>query len=286
MPPDPASLPVAPAAGRLGVLAGGGRLPRVVLEACRRQGREVFAVAFEGSTDPETVTDMPHQWVRLGAVGQTIALLKANRVEELVMAGPVARPSWAGMRPDLRALKLLPKVLAGGQGDDSILSLAIRELEAEGFRVVGAHAVVPELLAPAGPLGARVPDRGARADIARGVEVAMALGAVDVGQAVVVQQGVVLGIEAVEGTDALLGRAATLRRDGPGGVLVKCRKPSQDRRADLPSIGADTVRRAREAGLRGIAVEAGETLVLDRALVIEAADAGGLFVYGFEGGPG
>lgn len=266
----------------LGVLAGGGRLPRLVLEACRARGRAVFTVAFEGSTDPDTVADFPHRWVRLGAIGQTIAALKANAVQELVMAGPVARPTWSTMRPDLRGLKLLPKVLAAGQGDDSILSLAIAELEAEGFRVVGAHEVVPELLAPAGPLGRHAPDRGARADIARGTEVARALGAVDVGQAVIVQQGVVLGIEAAEGTDALLERCAALAREGPRGVLVKCRKPHQDPRADLPSIGAETVRRADDAGLRGIAVEAGETLVLDQAATVEAADARGLFVFGFD----
>lgn len=268
---------------KLGVLAGGGSLPRQIIEACREQGRAVVVVAFDGSTDQETVQDVEHCWTRLGAVGRIIEWLKENGAEHLVLAGRMARPSWSTVRPDWRGLKMLPKVLSSGQGDDAILSLAIDELESEGFHVVGVHEVLPRALAETGPMGRARPDKSALADIARGVDVARALGAVDVGQAVIVQQGIVLGVEAAEGTDALIARCAGLKRDGSGGVLVKCAKPDQDARVDLPSIGPDTIERAVEAGLRGIAVSAGASLVLERDDTIARADEKGVFVYGIEG---
>lgn len=268
---------------KLGLLAGGGSLPRQIVQACREQGREVVVVAFEGATDQETVNQVDHCWTRLGAVGRIIGWLKENHAEELVLAGRMARPSWSTVRPDWRGLKMLPKVLSSRQGDDAVLKLAIGELESEGFRVVGVHDVLPRALADAGAMGRVKPDASASADIDRGIEVARALGAVDVGQAVIVQQGVVLGVEAAEGTDALIARCAGLRRDGAGGVLVKCAKPDQDARVDLPSIGPDTVHRAVETGLRGIAVSAGASLVLERDETLALADQNGVFVYGIEG---
>jgi len=163
-----------------------------------------------------------------------------------------------------------------------LLSAIIKEFELEGFRVVGAHDILGSLLAPEGALGAIAPDAQGRADIERGLEVARALGGVDVGQAVVVQQGIVLALEAAEGTDALIERAGRLRGDGPGGVLVKAAKPGQERRADLPTVGVSTVDACARAGLRGLAIEAGMALVIDRAAVSAAADAAGLFVVGIK----
>ena len=265
---------------KLGLVAGGGRLPRQVVESCREQAREIAVIAFEGTTDKDTVDGVEHLWTRLGAVGKIIDWLKASGAEDVVLAGRLSRPSWSSVRPDLRGMKLLPKILAAGQGDDSILSVVIEDLEGEGFRVVGIHDVMPELLAPEGPLGRHAPDGDAAKDIERGTIVARALGAVDVGQAVIVQQGIVLGVEAAEGTDGLIDRCAALQRKGIGGVLVKCVKPGQEKRADLPSIGPDTIRRAREAGLSGIAIGAGATLVLDQAETIAAADEAGIFLVG------
>jgi len=154
------------------------------------------------------------------------------------------------------------------------------ELESEGFHVVSVDSILADALAPAGPLGTLRPDAEAEADITLGVKAALALGALDIGQAVVVQQGLVLGVEAIEGTDALIERCATLSREGPGGVLVKGAKPGQERRADLPTVGPRTVTRAQAAGLRGIAVEAGATLLLDRDEMAATADRAGLFVIG------
>ncbi|MDP6351587.1 MAG: UDP-2,3-diacylglucosamine diphosphatase LpxI [Alphaproteobacteria bacterium] len=265
---------------KLGLLAGGGNLPSQLIATCAERGRDLFVVAFEGCADPETVSRVPHCWVRLGAIGKIIRELRRAGVEEVVLAGGIGRPSWRSVKPDLRGMKMLPRVLAAGQGDGSILSVAIAELESEGFRVIGIEDVVVDLLAPEGVLGRVRPDPTAEADIARAVEVARAVGAADVGQAVVVQQGIVLGVEAVEGTDALLGRCAGLRRDGAGGVLLKLKKPGQDRRADLPTIGATTVDNALAAGLRGIAVEAGATLVVDRGALVAKADERQFFVVG------
>ncbi|MDD2862841.1 MAG: LpxI family protein, partial [Acidiphilium sp.] len=152
----------------------------------------------------------------------------------------------------------------------------------EGFRVLGAHEVMAEVLAPIGLLTRVGPDAAALADIGRGVGVLRALGVADVGQACVVQQGIVLAVEAVEGTDAMLGRAAGLARPGPGGVLVKLVKPGQDRRADLPTLGPDTVARARAAGLRGVAFEAEGAILIERAAMVTAANEGGLFLLGID----
>jgi DUF1009 family protein len=161
-----------------------------------------------------------------------------------------------------------------------LLSAVVAELEREGFRVIGADQLLGAEIAPEGPLGAIRPSAQSAADIAHGLRIAQTLGALDIGQAVIVQQGLVLGVEAIEGTDELLRRCAALRREGSGGVLIKIEKPGQERRADQPTIGLRTVQLASETGLLGIAVEADATIVLDRQEVIRAADRAGLFVIG------
>lgn len=270
---------------KLGVLAGRGPLPAQVVAAAREAGREVFVLAFEGQTDPALVAGEEHAWVPLGAMSRALRSLHAAGVEELVMIGAVRRPSLTALVTDPRTLRMLGR-LGANHGDDRLLSVIVEEFESEGFRVIGVDDVCRDLLAPEGPLTRAKPDELAGQDIALGVEVARRLGELDVGQAVVVQQAHVLGVEAAEGTDALLRRCAELRRDGPGGVLVKVKKPQQERRADLPTIGAETVRGAAAAGLRGIAVETGHTLVADRRRTVEAADAAGLFIVGVAAIPG
>ncbi|MSP50168.1 MAG: LpxI family protein [Alphaproteobacteria bacterium] len=267
---------------RLGILAGSGPLPRRLVETCRREGRPFFVLAFTGETEPATVEGTEHAWVRVGAVGKAIGILKEAGCTELVLAGPVRRRSPMAFRPDWRGLQFFARVGRRAWGDDGLLSAVIQELEAEGFHVIGAEAVLPTLLASTGAFGRTAPDADAMADIDRGIDILKALGGLDIGQAVVIQQGVVLGIEAVEGTDSLMERCKDLHREGRGGVLVKMPKPGQESRVDLPTIGSRTVERAHRAGLAGIAVEAGGTIVLDRDAVGAAADRLGLFVYGFE----
>jgi len=266
--------------GRLGIVAGGGRLPQRLLEACRAAGRDVFVLALEGAAEPETVRGVPHAWCRLGAAVTGLSLLRENNVTELVLAGSVRRPSLGALRPDWRAAKLFARIGYRAVGDDGLLSAIVSELEREGFRVLGVDQLLDGEIAGAGPLGAVQPSSQSQADIEHGLRIARAMGPLDIGQAVVIQQGLVLGIEAIEGTDELIRRCAVLRREGPGGVLVKVEKPGQERRADRPTIGPRTVVLAAEAGLLGIAVEADATIVLDRDEVIRAADRAGLFVVG------
>lgn len=267
----------------LGVIAGSGPLPGRVAAAAVAAGKPVFVLGLDGIADPAVISAYPHAFTRIGAAGRMLELLRANGCAELVLIGPVRRPSLLDLRPDAEGARILARIgRAAFAGDDGLLAAVIRVLGEEGFRVRGAHEILAEALAPAGLLGHHVPDAAAMADLARGSLVARALGAADVGQGCVVQQGIVLAVEAIEGTDAMLARAAALARSGPGGVLVKLVKPGQDRRADLPTIGPDTVRAAAAAGLRGIAFEAGGTIVADRAAVIAAADAAGLFLLGLD----
>lgn len=265
---------------KLGIVAGSGGLPRRLVESCRAAGRDVFVLALEGSAEPATVRDVAHAWCRIGAAAAGLALLRDNNVTDLVLAGGIRRPSLAALRPDWRAAKLFARVGYRALGDDGLLSAVVSELEQEGFRVIGADQLLDRALVPEGPLGEIRPDAQSAADIEHGLHIARALGGLDVGQAVIVQQGLVLGVEAIEGTDELLRRCAALRREGPGGVLVKVEKPGQERRADRPTIGLRTVTLAAETGLRGIAIEADATIVLDRDEVIRAADRTGLFVVG------
>ncbi len=263
----------------LGLVAGGGAVPLQVAAAARASGRDIFAVVIEGWADPTDYAHLPHLVIRLGAVGEAIEALRARGIRQLVMCGTAKRPSFLSIRPDAGMARLLVKIgRAAWQGDDGLLKAVVRVLEEEGFEIIPAQAILNGVLPEAGQLGALAPEPQAQEDIRRGIAVVRALGAVDVGQGAVVQQGLVLGVEAIEGTDALLARCAGLRREGPGGVLVKLVKPGQDRRVDLPTVGPATIAGAAAAGLAGIAIEAGGTILVDRAATIAAADAAGLFL--------
>jgi len=271
------------AQGCLGILAGGGPFPGRVAEAARAAGRDVFIIGFEDFAEPAVIGGFPHAYVRLGAAGRALQLLRAHGCKELVLVGPVRRPSLLDLRPDAEGARMMARIgRAAFSGDDGLLAAIVRVLGEEGFSILGAHEILTEALGPSGQLGSLVPDAQAQADIERGIAVVRALGAVDVGQGCVVQQGCVLAVEAIEGTDAMLSRAAGLRRPGLGGVLVKMVKPGQDRRADLPTIGPRTMIAAAAAGLRGVAFEAGGTLLTDRAACVREANAAGLFLVGFD----
>lgn len=265
---------------KLGIIAGGGSVPGQLIQAARRQGRDCFVLAIKNSADPSLLEGVDHVWLRMGQAGKAFDLLHEKQVGEVVMAGPVRRPTLAEMRPDWRTARFFARIGLKALGDDGLLSAVIGEFESEGFKVVGAHDVLGDLLALLGVWGSVQPDSQAEIDIRRGVEVAQGLGALDIGQSVVVQQGIVLGVEAIEGTDALLERVSGLRRSGPGGVLIKLCKPGQDKRVDLPTVGIDTVKRAKAAGLRGIAVEAGSAIVVDLDGMIREADRAGMFITG------
>jgi hypothetical protein len=280
-------VPAAAGEGPLAIICGGGALPFAVADAVMRRGRRVVLFPVRGWVDPRTVAGYPHHFIEIGRYGSFRRQAAAEGCRDVVMIGTVLRPALRQIRFDWEALRELPSIVAMFRGGDNhLLSSLARLLEKRGFRLLGAHEVAPEILMPQGAIGRREPDARDRADIERGVALLSAVGPFDVGQAVVVAQNHVLAIEAAEGTDRMLARIAELRGAGRvrspigTGALVKMPKPAQDRRFDLPAIGPLTVTGAARAGLAGIAVMAGATIVAEPAEVAAAADAAGIFVTG------
>jgi hypothetical protein len=272
----------------VGLIAGGGALPFAVADSLAARGVSSVLFALRGACDAQKVERFPHHWISVGQFGHLTKLLRAEGCRDLVFIGTLTRPALSEIRLDWGTLRVVRQVWAAFRGgDDHLLSGIGRILEQDGFRMVGIRDVAPDLLMPAGCLTRAVPDAQAEADIARGREVLRALSPFDVGQAAVVIDGHVVGVEDIEGTDGLLARIVRLRAQGriraPAGrgVLVKAPKSGQDLRFDLPTIGARTIDGAREAGLAGIAVAAGVTQIVDPQAVIAAADGPGLFVTGF-----
>lgn len=274
------------------MLAGGGEMPLTVARAARDQGRPVHVIAIEGAAD-KAIEAFPHSWVNVGAVGQILKIVKREGCSEIVIVGGMKRPRMSEVRLDLGALAHLPAVLrCFVGGDNSVLTGIVRFFERKGLRVLGAHDIVPDLVAENGTLGRCRPSRNDKEDIAIGLQVIAALGTLDIGQGAVVARRHVLAVEAAEGTDRMLERCRELnRRDEAGkdarrGVLVKGAKPRQERRVDLPTIGPETVRRAAAAGLAGIAVAASDVLIVQQKKCIADADSAGLFLVGVTITPG
>lgn len=265
----------------VGVVAGSGELPRMVVERFQRDKRPFMVVAFQNETHPETVIGVPHLWLTPDKLGTGIRELKHQGYRNLVMVGRVARPELTSLTPDFSTVRLLYRLLKSRRaGDDAVLAQVVGFMEDRGFTVHGVQEVMPDVVAPQGVMGSVTPDARAQADVALGIEVARHMGPYDIGQAVVVQGARVLAVEAAEGTDQMLSRIAPLQNKTPGGVLVKLSKPSQDIRVDLPAVGPETVRNAAKAGLRGIALEAGRSIMIRREAVIAEANRLGLFLYG------
>ncbi len=268
---------------KLGIIACGGALPAELIRYCKEHDQDHFIIAFKGVTSPDILEDSDHAWLMPAKVGKIIKALKQENVDRITMVGHITRPPWSSLRPDLTALKLIKTLLSQpSQGDDTLLSIIIEFLEEQGFTVVGADEVMEDVVMQPGVQGKHKPNSRSEQDIALGVHTAKALGAMDIGQAVITQEGRVIGVEAVEGTDGLIARCKPLLEGGEGGVLIKMKKPTQDRRVDLPTIGLDTVIHASESGLQGIAVEAGSALMLQREELLEKADALGIFVLGID----
>lgn len=274
----PARRPGSMNAPKLAIIAGEGKLPVLLMEACGETGRDVFVLGFKDVADMAAFANVPHGTVHYGAIGEGIERLRREGIKELVLAGKVPRPTAADLAHDPAARRMAVHMgQALFSGDNVLFKSIVGFLEAEGFTIVGADDVVADLVAPEGVLGKIAPTPQHLSDIAFGIHEARKHGEQDLGQAVIVGNGQVLGLEDIAGTDALITRSAAMRR---GGVLVKAKKPRQEKRVDLPAIGPQTVENAHAAGLAGIAVEAGGALILDRAHVIEKADALGLFVIG------
>jgi len=262
---------------KLGLIAGGGALPIAVAGHCIAIGRPVFLLRLEGFAEPE-LAGFDGCDVGIAQLGHGFAALRAAGCEAVCFAGSVSRPDFRYIRPDLRGFAALPGALLAAQGgDDGLLTFVLHEFEKEGFAVEGAHEVMAGLTLPAGRLGRHAPKRAHRGDIGRALEVAREIGRLDVGQGAVCCNGLVLALEAQEGTDAMLARVAGLPPSIRGvperrrGVLAKACKPGQERRIDLPTIGPVTIRNAAQAGLAGVAIRLAYEL--------------GLFIFGVPSAP-
>jgi DUF1009 family protein len=271
----------------IGLIAAGGVMPFAVADSLTARGINPILFALTGACDPVRVERFRHHWISIGQLGRAVKLFRAENCRDLVFIGTLVRPALSEIRLDWGTLRVLGRVWAAFRGgDDHLLSGIGRILEQDGFRMVGIKDVAPDLLMPEGCLTRAAPDENAAADIVRGRDVLAALSQFDIGQAAVVIDGHVVGVEDIEGTDGLLARVARLRTEGrirakaARGVLVKAPKSGQDLRFDLPTIGPRTIEGAAAAQLAGIAIVAGNTIVVEPQAMIEAADAAGLFVTG------
>ncbi len=277
--------------GPLAMICGGGSLPLAVADKVASSGRRVVLFPLRGAAEGTAVEHYPHHWLHVGQIGKFMRLARAEGCRDVVLIGAMIRPSIWQIRPDFKALTLFPRVMAAFRGGDNhLLSGMGRLLEQDGFRLLGAHEVAPEILAPENAIGRVQPSEQDRADIALGLDYLKAAGPFDIGQAVVVAGRHIVAVEAIEGTDEMLARIADMRASGRmrarsgTGVLVKAPKPNQDRRFDLPSIGPVTAERAASAGLAGIAFIAGATIMAEPERLIEIADRAGIFVVGVPAG--
>jgi hypothetical protein len=261
---------------RIGLIAGSGRFPVLFAATARRRGVEVIAVAHRGETAPELVHHADAiTWVHAGQLQALIDALRTHGVTRAVMVGGIAKPRlFREIQPDARALAAIARV--GNLRDDLLLRTLAEELEREGIRIVPSTTYLEEIVPTAGVLGRREPSADEWADIRYGFQVVKAIGRFDIGQSVVVRGGAVMAVEGIEGTDATIRRAGRLVNGGI--VVVKATKPIQDLRFDLPAIGPETVRTIAEVRGRALAVEAGRTIVLDRAEMLGLADEAGIAV--------
>ena len=275
--------------GALGLIAGGGDLPRAVAQSAKAAGREVFVVPLVGSVTEDWINGFHHEFLSPGEPGRIIRAMKAHGVTQVLMCGRVDRPKFNELKLDAKGMLLLPRAIAAAKkGDDALLRFIVGICEDEGLAAISVAEAAPGLVCGEGALGRVTPDDDHKSDIAAALRIVHALGALDVGQGAVVCDGLALAVEAAEGTDAMLERIPALRESlrgtasKPRGVLVKALKPTQDAKTDMPVVGVQTVRGAAAAFLAGIALEAGKSLVLDRDAVRAEADRLGLFVVGVQ----
>jgi DUF1009 family protein len=271
----------------LAIICGGGNFPKAVAAAVLRSGRQPVMLGIKGWADRNVVELHPHHWVALGQVGRLVRLARREGCREAVFIGTVLRPPLAKIRLDWPTFLAIPRLLRAFRGgDDQLLKGVAGIIEEGGLTIVGLDAVAPEIFVPEGVLAQRLPTEGDKADIAKAIQVIAALGPFDVGQAAVVADNHVLAVEGVEGTDNMLARIAEMRRQRRvtarigTGVLVKSPKPGQDRRFDLPAIGPQTIENVARAGLAGVAVTAGSTLIAAPMEVIAATDRANIFLVG------
>ncbi|MGE0564574.1 MAG: LpxI family protein [Pseudolabrys sp.] len=275
--------------GPLGILCGSGVAPIAVADTVAKTGRPVVLFGFQGFADPERIKRFPHEWIALGQFGRFKRLAREHGCRDFVWVGGLVRPRLGQIRFDFGTVLMLPDLLKAFRGGDNhMLTTLGAFFERHGFRVRSIQEIAPQMLAPEGVMTARAPSEADREDISIGFDLIAATSRFDVGQAAIIARKHVLAIEAIEGTDGMLRHAAELRRQGrirsteKIGVLVKAAKRGQDLRFDLPTIGPDTIAGVAAAGFGGVAVAAGQAIVVDVGNVIAEADRAGLFLVGIK----
>jgi UDP-2,3-diacylglucosamine hydrolase len=266
---------------RIGIIAGRGNLPIALATLLRADGEDPFLLLVEGEADPKQYEQFQYQTIKIAKVGQFLKVLSNENCTHITLAGPVDRPDFKKLIPDFEGIKLIAKITGSlNKGDDGLMTAITSYIKDKGFEVVGAHELTGSMSIGKHLLGTVEPSEQDRLDIKEGIRIVKGIGELDIGQAAIIREGYVLAVEAAEGTDGLLKRVKDFSWEVPAGVLVKLSKPGQDIQADMPTIGPDTITEAIDANLRGIAVEAGLTLVLDKEESIRRANAGGIFILG------
>lgn len=267
---------------RLGLIAGNGRFPFLIVEAARQLGRPVSVVAIRDEAFPELEPEILKsggrvEWIALGHLGKAITFLKREGVTEAVMAGQVKHVKIFGdVMPDLTLLSVLMKLKS--KNTDALIAAVAEVLQEQGITLMDSTALLAPMLAGEGVLSSRAPGDAERADIAFGYGMADAIAALDIGQTIVVKDKAVVAVEAMEGTDAAIARAGALA--GAGCSVVKVAKPNQDMRFDVPVVGLPTIEAMRAAGATALSLDAGKALMFDREALLAAANEAGIAVVG------
>jgi len=269
----------------IAVIAGGGDLPKHVVKAAQTDGHDISVIALKGFANAADFPDA--KAFGIAEFGKMTKALKKAKATHICFAGIVKRPDFKSLKPDLKAMfHMGGAVKAAKKGDDALMRYLLQLFEKEGFEVIAPQDVCQSLLLPDGILGSVALTEPHKNDAQKACEIASSIGALDIGQGAVICDGVVLAVEAQEGTDAMLRRVAELPSEIRGsiserkGVLAKMVKPTQETRVDLPTIGPATIEHAAAAGLAGIVAEGGRAFIIDRDEVIALANAAGLFIAG------
>lgn len=266
---------------KLGIIAGSDLLPRHVVDACKKNNIPFVLIGLTGNTTSELFKDITHENFALHSVSKVIKKLKNEEVTHLVFAGKVRRSSVSKLLLDVKGAKLLTKIIRAGLSDNAILSAILEFFENEGFKIVAPEEIAEEIVVKKGKIANLEPSKENWDDIKKAVKVLKGIAEYDVGQALIIQGGLVLGVEAAEGTDALIKRCGSiLQQEDNDGILVKICKPKQDKRVDLPCIGYNTIQNLHKNGLKGVAIEAGAAIILDEAATVNEANKLGIFIYG------
>ena len=266
----------------LGLIAGQGDLPRLIINQCRDQNRPVFVTAIEDQTPPETVADVDHVWIKIGKLGDFIEVLKKRNIQDIVFAGSIKRPNLNAISLDWEGIKLLGSIGYKAMGDDAILTIITNFLESRGFHILTPGDILQNLIPKQGALTHNLPSEEDLQDICKGIKILDLMGSADIGQAIIMQMGQVLGIEAIEGTERLIHRVRDYKLASHGGVLIKMSKSQQNLKIDLPTIGVQTLHQIHNSKLNGIAIEANRSQIIDLENVIHLANELGLFIHVFK----